>query len=169
MKLLGDCNWYLPRVAGAGCRTSPWRRRPRPWPGSPRPPPGRRPPGPARRRHGAGERGGDGERGRTVRVAFSGEVDLNSAPELHRRLREAEADAGTATLVVDLRDVTLLDSTGIGELVRAQQRARRAGRRLVVVRGRGTPIAQVLSATAMDRVLELADDPAAADEAARRG
>ena len=101
-----------------------------------------------------------------MRVAFSGEVDLNSAPELHRRLVEAEADAGTATLVVDLREVTLLDSTGIGELVRAQQRARRAGRRLVVVRGRGTPIAQVLTATAMDRVLELADDPAAADEPA---
>ena len=53
-------------------------------------------------------------------------------------------------------------------IVRAQQRARRAGRRLVVVRGRGTPIAQVLAATAMDRVLELADDPAAADEPATR-
>ena len=163
MRLLGDWNWYLPSwlgwlpqvaletppapVAGAAAATAGAH---------------------ASSGNADGERGGDGERGRTVRVAFSGEVDLNSAPELHRRLREAEADAGTATLVVDLRDVTLLDSTGIGELVRAQQRARRAGRRLVVVRGRGTPIAQVLAATAMDRVLELADDPAAADEPATR-
>ena len=162
MRLLGDWNWYLPSWLGwlphVALETPP-----APVAGAPRPPPGARGLGDA-----DGERGGDGERGRTVRVAFSGEVDLNSAPELHRRLREAEADAGTATLVVDLRDVTLLDSTGIGELVRAQQRARRAGRRLVVVRGRGTPIAQVLAATAMDRVLELADDPAAADEPATR-
>jgi anti-anti-sigma factor len=165
MKLLGDWNWYLPSwlawlphvaletaappapgasaaPAAAGAAAAPAAAAPAP----------------------SGEVAGEG--GPSVRVAFSGDVDLNSAPELHRRLVEAEAEAGTATLVVDLRDVTLLDSTGIGELVRAQQRARRAGRRLVVVRGRGTPIAQVLTATAMDRVLELADDPAAADEPA---
>ncbi len=154
MKLLGDLNWYLPSWLG-------WLPRVELETAAPPAPAAA---GAAAAPAPAGD--GAGERARSVRVAFSGEVDLNSAPELHRRLVEAEADAGTATLVVDLREVTLLDSTGIGELVRAQQRARRAGRRLVVVRGRGTPIAQVLAATAMDRVLELADDPAAADEPA---
>jgi anti-anti-sigma regulatory factor len=52
-----------------------------------------------------------------------------------------------------------MDSCGIGELVGAHQRARREGRRLVVVRGEGTAIAQVLHTSALDKALETTTDP----------
>jgi RND superfamily putative drug exporter len=54
-----------------------------------------------------------------------------------------------------------VDSCGIGELVGAQQRAHREGRRLVVVKGEGTPIDEVLNMAALDTSLETRVDPAA--------
>ena len=65
------------------------------------------------------------------------------------------------TLVVDLRDLTFLDSCRIGELVGAHQRARRDGRRLVVVRIEGTPIHRVLRVARLDETLETSADPPA--------
>src|SRR5919201_1623114 len=50
------------------------------------------------------------------------------APQFRERL--AEAEAGAETVVIDLREVTFIDSCGIGELVGAQQHAHREGRRL---------------------------------------
>jgi anti-sigma B factor antagonist len=73
----------------------------------------------------------------------------------------ATQDRG-ATVIVDLRGVTFLDSTGIGEPVAAHQRARREGRRLVVVRSEQTQIAQVLGVTVTEARLETADSPRAA-------
>jgi anti-sigma B factor antagonist len=81
---------------------------------------------------------------------------------LRERLRRAEA-SGAATLVLDLRAVTFLDSTGIWELVAAHQRARATGRRLVVVRGARTPVGHVLEMTAAEQALETAETPAALD------
>jgi hypothetical protein len=59
---------------------------------------------------------------------------------------------------------------GIGELVGAQNRARRARRRLVIVRGDDTPVAAILHMTEIDRGLETTSDPArigSAPDAAR--
>jgi anti-sigma B factor antagonist len=60
----------------------------------------------------------DGEWGVLV---VSGEVDLAVAPELRASLAEL-VDVGVRHLVVDLRPVTFLDSTGIGVLVAAAKR-----------------------------------------------
>jgi RND superfamily putative drug exporter len=100
------------------------------------------------------------DRGRDDRVslALRGELDLATAPQFAEQL--ADAEPGTETLLVDLRDVTFMDSSGIGELVGAHQRARRAGRRLVVVRGEGTTIAEVLHTSALDKAVETTADPA---------
>lgn len=54
----------------------------------------------------------------TLRVA--GELDLLTAPELNAALHRARAD-----VLLDLRDVTFVDSTGLAVLV-AHRRARRA-------------------------------------------
>jgi RND superfamily putative drug exporter len=73
----------------------------------------------------------------------------------------ADAERDGTTMVVDLRSVTFIDSSGIGELLGAHQRARRAGRRLVVVRGEDSPVAEVLHLSALDRKIEVRELEAA--------
>jgi anti-anti-sigma factor len=96
-----------------------------------------------------------------VSPALRGELVLETAPQFREHLDDVEEDA--MTLVVDLRNLTFLDSCGIGELVGAHQRARRDGRRLVVVRNEGTPIHRVL------RVAELDAKPKSPSDKFERG
>jgi anti-anti-sigma factor len=53
----------------------------------------------------------------------SGEVDIDSAPRLEARLRRA-LDEGARDVVVNLRDVSFIDSSGITALLRAAENAR---------------------------------------------
>jgi anti-sigma B factor antagonist len=59
----------------------------------------------------------DGIRAFTVR----GELDMNTAPELERKLDEALSDS-EASIMLDLSDCEFIDSTGIALIVRAWQR-----------------------------------------------
>jgi anti-anti-sigma factor len=61
-------------------------------------------------------------------VRLQGQLDILYAHEL----RDVLVDAGTRhrNVVLDMRDVRLLDSTGLGQLVRARQAAERRGGRL---------------------------------------
>jgi anti-anti-sigma factor len=88
-------------------------------------------------------------------LAFRGELDLGTAPQFRDRLADAERDS--KFVIVDLRSVTFIDSSGVGELLGAHQRARRQGRRLVVLRGEGTPVAEVLRISALDRKIEVTE------------
>jgi anti-sigma B factor antagonist len=54
-------------------------------------------------------------------IAVSGELDLNTAPQLEERL-EAALAAGDSGLLIDLSRCEFIDSTGIGLIVRAWQR-----------------------------------------------
>lgn len=56
------------------------------------------------------------ERDDVVIVTVSGEVDVYTAPQLRSVLEERIA-AGHTRIVVDLKDVGFLDSTGLGVLV----------------------------------------------------
>lgn len=64
-----------------------------------------------------------------------GELDMDTAPELERRLDEALAERDAAILL-DLSDCEFIDSTGIALIVRAWQRldedGGRRGRRLAI-------------------------------------
>ena len=64
----------------------------------------------------------------------AGELDVATAPELERALRESHWQA--RLVVLDLRELTFMDSAGVHTIVNASVRARRAGRRLVLLRGR---------------------------------
>ncbi len=57
-------------------------------------------------------------------VALRGSIDIYSVPGLRPAL-ERLADGGD--LVVDLSEVTLIDSSGLGALMRLRNRSRRAG------------------------------------------
>ena len=65
-------------------------------------------------------------------VALSGELDMATAPLLEGCLAPVEAD-GPASIMVDLRDLMFIDSTGLGVLLRARGRAEANGHRLLVV------------------------------------
>ena len=55
-----------------------------------------------------------------------GELDMNTAPELDRRLNEALAEPETS-IMLDLAGCEFIDSTGIALIVRAWQRLDRNG------------------------------------------
>jgi anti-sigma B factor antagonist len=97
------------------------------------------------------------QRGDQLRVVLSGELDIVNAPQLEDQLAAVEDDTAD-TLILDLRAIDFIDSTGLRALIAANERARSAGRRLVVVRG-AEAVDRLLSLTQLDQRLEIVDDP----------
>ena len=91
-------------------------------------------------------------------VVATGELDAFVAPDLTASLHDVDA---AAHLVVDLANVSFMDSTALGVLVRvARERgARGAALRVVLPQGSARRIFEI---TALDRVLPIAPDRAAA-------
>ena len=92
-----------------------------------------------------------------ARVVLIGELDIASSEGLENELAAIEADS-PETVVLDLRRVEFIDSTGLRALIAADQRARSEGRRLAVVRGRNA-VERLLAVTQLDQRLEIVDDP----------
>ena len=74
-------------------------------------------------------------------MALSGELDVATAPILRENLARVE-DSGALTIMLDLRELTFIDSTGLMEFVEAKSRARENGHRLLM--SGATPAAQRL-------------------------
>ena len=72
-------------------------------------------------------------------------------------MRELE-DAKPLVLVIDLTGLSFIDSTGLSVLLTASERARRQGRRLLVVRP-PLPALRVFTLTRVDAGMECIDDP----------
>ena len=85
--------------------------------------------------------------GGAVRVALRGELDLEHAYTFDEELRRVEAERPPC-LVLDLRGLSFLDSSGLARLLAANRRARRERRRLVLVKG-GTAVQRLLAITAV--------------------
>jgi anti-sigma B factor antagonist len=68
---------------------------------------------------------------RTAVISIAGELDLATAPQLKWRLVDA-LEAGLGAIVVDLGDVTFMDSTALGVLV-GVRRGLDVGARLAIV------------------------------------
>jgi anti-sigma B factor antagonist len=89
-------------------------------------------------------------------VAVSGELDVAGAPEVRTAL--ALATSGRAgALVLDLSDVSFIDSTGMGTLLRADDQLAGEGVRMVVVCPPG-PVQRLLAMTRLDGRLALEPD-----------
>jgi len=97
------------------------------------------------------------QRGDQVLVAIAGELDIVNAPELETQLAATDANLAD-TLILDLREVEFIDSTGLRALIAANERARSAGHRLVIVRG-AKAVDRLLNLTQLDQRLEIVDDP----------
>ncbi len=65
-------------------------------------------------------------------IILEGEIDLMTAPRLHERINHA-FDQEVDEVLVDLRDISFIDSTGLGVLVNGRQRARSTGVRFTLM------------------------------------
>jgi anti-anti-sigma factor len=99
--------------------------------------------------------------GTTVRLALTGELDISGAPRVEQELERIEREA-PATIVLDLRDLAFMDSTGLRVILAADGRAREQSRRLVIVRGSDT-VQRIIEMTRLDERLEIVADPAAVE------
>jgi anti-sigma B factor antagonist len=92
-----------------------------------------------------------------VVIGVTGELDLASSPALEHEL-ERGAASRAAIVIVDLRELEFMDSTGLSVLVRAHQRANESGQRFGVVKG-PQQVQRLLSLTGVADRLTLADSP----------
>ena len=98
-------------------------------------------------------------RGGTVAVvAPSGELDLSGAAVLQAELDRLAGDEELGAVVLDLRGLEFVDSSGLRLVVLADMRAREAGRRFALVRGSDT-VHRVFEITRMSERLDFVDDP----------
>lgn len=78
--------------------------------------------------------------GETLAVMPTGELDLNTCPEL---LGAFEAAAGHRDLVCDISGITFIDSTGVRGLIELSQREPKR----FALAGASTPVDQLLELT----------------------
>lgn len=91
----------------------------------------------------------------TLVVELAGELELASAERFERALGEL---AEHSRLVLDLRGLEFIDSSGVRCLICAQDQARRAGRELVVVRPASASAGRVFEILALDRTDWVVDE-----------
>jgi len=90
-------------------------------------------------------------------VHVAGELERATAPQLERTLRSPELQA--RLVVLDLRELAFIDASGVDAIVTASFRARKAGRRLILLRGPPT-IDRMFTQTRSSDDVEIGDvDP----------
>jgi anti-sigma B factor antagonist len=85
-------------------------------------------------------------------IVASGELDVQSVPELRERLAAA-IDAGNTRIVVDLADVSFIDSLSLSALVGARRRLGDDGRLAIVAVHEYVRL--ILQATGLEQVMDV--------------
>jgi anti-sigma B factor antagonist len=88
----------------------------------------------------------------TTIVDVMGDIDMGTSPGLRKTLLESLKKA--PRLVVNLREVRYVDSSGIASLVEVLKEARSTEKRLVLF-GLNKAVRQVLLLTRLDRIFEI--------------
>lgn len=97
------------------------------------------------------------ERSRDVLVAYlAGEIDISNAPGLEHRIVEAAPAQEVTGLVLDLTDVSFLDSAGVRLLFALHATLTEQGRPLALVVPPGSPLDRVLEIVDIQRVMWVA-------------
>ena len=101
--------------------------------------------------------GVDVRRGRDVTIVLPrGELDLVTVETLRSAIDAAIAEAPGAGLVLDLRGLTFMDSTGVHLLVMLDQRAQRDGFQLTLL-APVPPIDRAIKLCGLDQMLPFAE------------
>jgi anti-sigma B factor antagonist len=96
--------------------------------------------------------------GAAAYLVLIGELDLSCTKRFRDSLDKLVADTPT-DLVIDLRSVTFVDSTGLALLLRADALAREEGFRLHIVRSPTEIVKAVFEASGVNTLLPLTDGP----------
>ena len=94
--------------------------------------------------------------GRVEIVALTGNVDASVSETLRRQL-DRLISSGRTWLVLDLRDVGFIDSSGLSVLVGALKATRAVGGTLGLLKLRPT-VRSVIELTRLDRILDVFSD-----------
>jgi anti-anti-sigma factor len=91
--------------------------------------------------------------GTSATVRLIGEFDAGTSREFQAEL-DRITEMGARKLVLDLRGVTLVDSTALGLMLEAHSRFRKFDREFGLIAG-PRPVQRVLEETGLDRMLPL--------------
>jgi anti-anti-sigma factor len=92
-------------------------------------------------------------------LSVSGELDLATGPTLERELELALAGE-PGLVILDLRQLEFMDSTGLSVLIRAHNTAQSQGQRLGIVGG-SRQVRRLLNLTGVAERLTVVDSPEA--------
>jgi anti-sigma B factor antagonist len=90
----------------------------------------------------------------TATLRLVGELDLGTSELADAAIARTR---GCRRLIIDLRGLAFVDSTGIQSLLRAQMTAREEGTEMVVIRG-PRPVARLFGLLELDAQLNVVDD-----------
>jgi len=93
--------------------------------------------------------------GDTIMIALVGEVDLHHTPEVHKALVTA-CQQEPERLVVNLQEVSYMDSSGIGTLVEVFRRVNGYGGKLALF-GLNDRVLSVFEITKLDKFFKIYD------------
>jgi anti-sigma B factor antagonist len=85
-------------------------------------------------------------KGDSVTIIVAGEIDLSTAGKLDAEIRHAE-DTVIGQIVVDMTDLSFVDSTGLSVLLRASVRSRENGNRLSFVPSKHEAVTRLVALT----------------------
>lgn len=102
-----------------------------------------------------------------VVLSVAGELDVAAAPALSEKLNHL-IRTGAGDVVVDLRRVSFVDSTGLAVLLNALRRLTRARRRMAVVIGNGA-VQRAFEVTRLHWTFDVFDSVDSALERSRGG
>ena len=94
--------------------------------------------------------------GTTPLVSVAGELDAVAAPQLDDALAPLLADADGGGLVLDLSEVTFLDSSGLGVCIKAVKGVRAHGGEVALV-VTAPRVLKVLEITGIDKAVTVVD------------
>jgi anti-anti-sigma factor len=88
-------------------------------------------------------------------VVASGEIDHATSPELRAALTGVEAPL----VVLDLRNVSFIDSSGLGVIVGQQKRSQEEGHQFVVAVDETSAVQRILVLSGLIKILDVVADP----------
>jgi anti-sigma B factor antagonist len=95
--------------------------------------------------------------GERVVLRLDGELDLASVPSLERAVQDATFERA-AEIVLDLRGLEFIDSTGLRAILLQDKRSTERGQTFALVRG-SEQVQRLMRMTGLDEHLKIIDSP----------
>jgi anti-sigma B factor antagonist len=89
-------------------------------------------------------------------ITLTGELDISNVERFESALMELEGER-PALVILDLKGVRFIDSTGLSLLLNADARARRQNRHVTIISGNGAA-RRIMRTVALDQILDVKPD-----------